>query len=295
VVVVPALFLKFAYDKAFNQGIYDVAYTNISILGLLGVDELMLASKVLGKVPKMKSLIKWMWRERIVSKAGSFITTASKAITKTRLPSEFMEALKVMGKTEDEILDYFMKYHNDNSFRFLNEAEDLVTQFPAFTKAEAYTLWGYTTDNFYLQLNDWLRRGINTSQTQQLTSILQSALNKATKYSDGIAYRAIGFKPSEATELANFLAKHQKGGIVKYDEFVSCASTKEAAFYDKATKNVKIVIENLKPFADISPFADGIKFRGYVQKELLLEPGRSFEVLDCFELNGVHFIKLKEF
>ncbi|MGB3947169.1 MAG: hypothetical protein WBM13_04245 [Bacteroidia bacterium] len=71
VVVVPALFLKFAYDKAFNQGIYDVAYTNISILGLLGVDELMLASKVLGKVPKMKRLMKWVWRESVIGEASS--------------------------------------------------------------------------------------------------------------------------------------------------------------------------------------------------------------------------------
>jgi hypothetical protein len=74
VVVVPALFLKFAYDKAFNQGIYDVAYVNMSILGIFGVDEIMLASKALTKVPKMKSLLKWIWREGVVSKAGNLLS-----------------------------------------------------------------------------------------------------------------------------------------------------------------------------------------------------------------------------
>ena len=71
VVVVPALFLKFAYDKAFNQGIYDVAYVNMSILGIFGVDEIMLASKALTKVPKMKSLLKWIWRGKTTANIGS--------------------------------------------------------------------------------------------------------------------------------------------------------------------------------------------------------------------------------
>lgn len=34
--------MKFAYDKAFNQELYDAATTTISILGLAGVDEVML-------------------------------------------------------------------------------------------------------------------------------------------------------------------------------------------------------------------------------------------------------------
>ena len=86
--------------------------------------------------------------------AGNLIQTATKAITKTRLPNDFMNALKAFGKTEDDILEYFTKYHNDNGFRFLNEAEDLVTQFPTLTKGEAYSLWGYTTDNFFFELKE---------------------------------------------------------------------------------------------------------------------------------------------
>ena len=81
-------------------------------------------------------------------------------------------------------------YDNDNGFRFLNEAEDLVTQFPNLTKGEAYSLWGYTTDNFYFELNDWLRRGVNASKTQGLKNILTSSLVTVPHY-HGTAFRAI--------------------------------------------------------------------------------------------------------
>ena len=208
------------------------------------------------------------------------IKTATKAITKSRLPEEFVSALKSFGKTEDDILEYFTRYHNDNQYRFLNEVEDLVSQYTTLTRAEAYTLWGYTTDNFYFKLNEWLRNGSNIDKTRQLKNILESALNKVPKYTGGEAYRAIGFKPENASDMADFLLKHNKGKIVDYNDFVSCGSSKEAAFYDKATKNIKITFKNLSPVADISDFADGIKFRGYTPKELLIEPGRKFRVLD---------------
>jgi hypothetical protein len=187
-----------------------------------------------------------------------------------------------------------MKYHNENGYRFFNEVNNLSIQYSYLTKTEIYTIWGYTTDYFYFQLNDCLRKGINTSQTLKIKNILQSAINKVPKHTDDVAYRAIGFKPTQSKDLAVFLSKHQKGNVVKYNEFVSCGSSKEAAFYDKTTKNVRIVFEGLKPTADISPFADGIKFRGYSPKELLLEPGRNFKVIDNIELDGIHYIKLRQ-
>lgn len=67
VVIVPALFLKYAYDKAFNQQLYDAASTTMTIAGIFGIDEVMLASKALSRVPKIKSMIKWIWRDKIAS------------------------------------------------------------------------------------------------------------------------------------------------------------------------------------------------------------------------------------
>jgi hypothetical protein len=225
--------------------------------------------------------------EVVVQGAGSLISTATKAITKTRLPNEFMNALKAFGKTEDDILEYFTKYHNDNGFRFLNEAEDLVTQFPTLTKGEAYSLWGYTTDNFYFELNDWLRRGVNASKTQGLKNILTSALGKVPKY-NGTAFRAIKL---EGQALTDFLSKHNVGDIVTYDEFVSCGSTQTAAFFNKPGKNIQLTMEvNNAPI--ISDFADGIKFRNYSRDELLLLSGKQFKILSKELDNGIYKISV---
>ena len=76
------------------------------------------------------------------------------AIVKHKLPTEFLDALKTFGKSEDEILDYFMKYHNDNGFKFFNEMDNILANNTYnLTQSEAYTLWGYTTNYFYGNLN----------------------------------------------------------------------------------------------------------------------------------------------
>ncbi len=45
---------------------------------------------------------------------------------------------------------------------------------------------------------------------------------------------------------------------------------------------------------DISIFADGIKFRGYQPKELLLYTGRKFEVVEVKLENGIHTIRMNQ-
>ncbi|AZA52912.1 hypothetical protein [Chryseobacterium sp. G0201] len=42
----------------------------------------------------------------------------SKSIMKKEMPKDFLNALKEFGKTEDDILDYYTKYHNENDFIF---------------------------------------------------------------------------------------------------------------------------------------------------------------------------------
>ena len=96
VVVVPALFLRFAYDKAFNQGIYDVALTSASILGILGVDEVMLASKVLSRVPNLKRLIKWIWRESTLTG-----TNVVRCVTKGNFKVSFAASNEIADQAWD--------------------------------------------------------------------------------------------------------------------------------------------------------------------------------------------------
>jgi len=98
---------------------------------------------------------------RYLAKAGGKFGKVTKAIVKQELPTGFVNALKKFGKTEDEILDYFTKYHNDNGFKFLNEIEEVMKQYPSLTKNEAYATWGYTTRFFYWDLNLALRNKEN--------------------------------------------------------------------------------------------------------------------------------------
>lgn len=90
--------------------------------------------------------------------ANGIITTATKAITKSRLPNEFVDALKIFGKSEDEILTYFTDYHNLRSNnQFLNEIEEYITSMNAhnLTRAEAFSLWGggHKTSSFEREIN----------------------------------------------------------------------------------------------------------------------------------------------
>lgn len=209
---------------------------------------------------------------------------------KKNIPEEFFEALKKMGKSENDILEYYTKYHNENDFRFLNEIDEILAKNKNLTKTGAYTLWSYTTNHYYWDLNNWLRNGINANKTKEIARLLTNALEKMPKY-NGTAFRALEFSDDDI--LQSFLKKHTPGKTVEYNDFVSCGSNTDAAFFDKPKKNVFLRME-VKNAPIISDFADGIKIRGYAKDELLLERGRKFEIKDYKEVNGKHYFELIE-
>ena len=97
--------------------------------------------------------------------------------------------------------------------------------------------------------------GSNIGKTSEISNIVKSALQKVHKY-NGTAYRALEI-PSEG--LTSFLNKYAiEGSEVTFDEFLSCGSTQEAAFFNKPEKNIRIIME-VNDAPDISSFADGIK------------------------------------
>lgn len=214
----------------------------------------------------------------------------TKALMKLEMPDEFLNALKKLGMQEDDILEYFTKYHNENNYRFLNEINELLIKYPNLTKADAFSLWSYTTNCYYWNLNDWLRRGINVTKTKEISKMITKALEKMPKY-NGNAFRALEFNDEKL--LLDFLTKHRKGKTVKYNDFVSCGSNTEAAFFNKPKKNVRLKM-TVKDAPVVSDFADGIKFRGYVKDELLLLRGRKFIVKEYKEVNGIHYFELIE-
>ncbi|NLK92370.1 MAG: hypothetical protein GX273_04445, partial [Bacteroidales bacterium] len=212
---------------------------------------------------------------------------------KSILPTGFTNTLKAFGKTEDEIVNYFKNYHNVyTKGEFFTQIENILIQNNVYnlTKDEAFALWGYTTNFFYRDLNIWLREGSNISKTTPIANLMRQAMQKVPKY-NGKAYRALEF---QGDALTTFLNKYGvKGKEVTFDDFLSCGSTKEAAFFNKAEKNVRIIME-VKDAPIISSVADGIKFRGYSPEELLLNTGSKFLVEDVYQEAGIHYLKFKQ-
>jgi len=224
--------------------------------------------------------------QEIIRKFGKI----TKEIMKKEIPKDFLNALKKFGRTEDEILEYYTKYHNENNFIFLNQIDEIVNNGKNISKTDAFALWSYTTNHYYWDLNNWLRNGINANKTKQISQLISNALEKMPKY-NGQAFRALEF--NNEILLQTFLKTHKKGVTVDYNDFVSCGSNTKAAFFDKAKKNVFLKLE-VKNAPIISDFSDGVKIRDYAKEELLLLRGRKFKVKNYKEENGKHYYELIE-
>ena len=219
------------------------------------------------------------------------------------LPIRFDESLKQFGKFEngilvpfsdEQIVTYFKNYHNVHTQgEFFTQIEDILLKNNPhnLTRTEAYTVWGYTTNLFYYELNTCLREGIYLSEAADIITQLKSVLRKVPKY-NGTAYRALKF---EGQRLNDFLTKYgQKGTEVTYEEFLSCGSKrKRRLFLIGLIKTCRIIMDVIDgPI--ISDFADGIRFRGYSLDEILLDTGRKFLVEDVYTENGITYLKYKQ-
>ncbi len=212
--------------------------------------------------------------------AGNLITTATKAITKQRLPNSFMEALKKFGKTEDDILEYFTNYHNVRSGqKFLNEIEDFISGLNPhnLTRDEAFALWGYTTNYFYRDLNTWLRKSENIIQTTEIKNLINGGLAKLPNYSGEYVFRGISI---ESNNLNSFLADYSSGSIKPWGDFTSCGGSKSASFAGRSDVNVIFQIKHTTG-KEISDLADGIKYAipPIAKPEILIKSGSKFKVL----------------
>lgn len=220
-------------------------------------------------------------------------------IMKQEMPTELLEALTKMGKTKDgektfselEVLNDFVGYHRGTDYRFLNDLDKFVKKYPHLTKTDIFVMWGYTTKYFYWYLNLRLRNKYFLDKVEALARLLTKAISKMPRYS-GDAYRALTIENPKL--LGDFLDLHKQGEIVKYNDFVSCGSSKKAAFFDKKEKNILLEMK-VKDAPIISDFADGIMFRGYQREELLLLRGRNFIVEKVkIRKDGKYLIKLVE-
>lgn len=277
------------YQIQYNEGEDTVLAIDIIITIITIIKAIVELAKLLSNFTKWIDAVLGRNGRRFV-KGRIVFGEITKAIMKKQMPEEFFEALKKMGKREDDILEYYTKYHNENDYIFLNGIEDILKINKSITKTDAFALWSYTTNHYYWDLNNWLRNGINATKTKEISKLITRALHKMPKY-NGTAFRALEFNDDDI--LQSFLKKHSKGETVDYNDFVSCGSSTEAAFFDKPKKNVFLKME-VKNAPIISDFADGIKIRGYGKDELLLLQGRRFVIKEYKEVSGRHYFELIE-
>jgi len=217
----------------------------------------------------------------ISADATKLVATATTDVTKLRLPSSFVSALEKFGKTEGDILTYFTNYHNVRSAQnWLNDIEFYLANKNIYglTRDETFAVWGYTTNYFYKDLNAWLRGGENISQTQEITSLLNSALNKLPNYSGQFVYRGISIN---ATKIDNFIASYGVGTTKPWGDFTSCGGSLDATFAGRDDVNVIFQIKHTSG-KDISDLADGIRYRvpPFAKPEILIKSDSKFEVLN---------------
>ena len=206
------------------------------------------------------------------------VEIATKAITESRLPIEFIDALKSTGKSEDEILEYFTNYHNNRSGqRFFNNIENFITNNNTYnlTRGEVFAIWGYTTNLFYKDLNAWLRNGENILQTTDLTNLINGGLSKLPTFSGQSVFRGISIN---IEKLQDFLNNYKLGVNHRWDDFTSCGGTKLASFGGRPDVNIIFEIRH-KAGKDISDLADGIQYGNMPRPEILIKSNSIFEVI----------------
>ncbi len=266
-----------------NIGRYESGQITVVVGSLVVSGSALIVAKI-GKIKtilkKMTNFTKSQWDEFFEKvgvrlnkgNAGGVFKQITKAIAKQELPTDFVNALKKMDFTEDEILKRFTNYHNENDFRFFNEVGDLMKQYPRLNKTDVNLLWGYTTNIFYKNLNLWLREGVNVSKTKAIKELLNTSLTKLNTFNQTLIYRGIG----RSGNPKQYLDIYTPNSTHTWDAFTSCGSSIEASFISKS--DVIFEIKHLDA-KDISDFADGVKFRGYPPHELLIKSGAEFKVI----------------
>ena len=260
------------YERSFTNKLSN--YTNTSNLVYGEFEEAYLFEECLRKGVKVGDAL-----EDVSGVVGA-IQTATKSITKSRLPNEFVNALKAFGKSEDDILEYFTNYHNIRSGqKFLNDIENFIMNSNQYnlTRGEAFALWGYTTNYFYRDLNAWLRNGINISQTSEIKLLLNSALNKLPNYGGVKVYRGIEINPSQ---IDDFIVSYANGNSKIWNDFTSCGGSVQASFGGRPEINVIFEIQH-STAKEITSLADGVKYGvpPMPAPEILIKAGCNFTVI----------------
>ncbi len=145
---------------------------------------------------------------------------------------------------------------------------------------EEYAINRYISSESYI-INEKLRQNIPlTEEENKLIINLDSALEKMPKY-QGNLNRSLFF--NNENDLNSFLAKHQIGNTVEYNEYIS--TTKRGIYNPEG--QVQIYILNSSKGKDISMYNSG-------EKEILYQRNSKFYVIEVEKQKEITDIYLKE-
>lgn len=217
------------------------------------------------------------------------------------LPVEYVEGLIELGLTQAEIVKFYRNYRKKNKYTYAVKYFLKHNNTTGLTKAEVHAIWGYTTNLFYSDLNKKLREKTIDISNLKIARLIESGLEKLGTASYN-AYRLLKAQNTyDASLLKSYVDKiiDDKEDLIL--QFLSVADNRDAAVRGHQLSDYAMFVifyyGNINAY-DISALADGIHFRGYSPKELLVYPpvhvkliGRAvdnssgFDIL-VFEQNG---------
>ncbi|WP_282774191.1 ADP-ribosyltransferase [Phaeodactylibacter xiamenensis] len=210
-------------------------------------------------------------------------------------PDEYVSALESFGLVKGDLFTRHGVDYDDEFFEIMDDF--ILNNTNGLSKSEVYSIFGYTTNFFYQDLNYWLREGINTSQTSGIKDLIDSGLAKLPSWNgQSQIYRGIKITGGDA-QLQSILSNYQINNPITELQFTSVSASSNTAFLNHANTKIKMTI-TLKPDSrvrDISALSDGVFYRGFPPPELLFPSAISFHVDDIVESsNGVSTIFLTE-
>jgi hypothetical protein len=198
---------------------------------------------------------------------------------------------KFKGQHPDEVVEFYRKGRADGiDHHTLVEAA--MKAHPELTHAEAEAIYGYTTKQWYRDLNHSLAKDGGTQEAKDLAALLKSGVDKMPQGAT-TQFRGMRFEGEGAAErMAAFDKKFEVGSVVESDYFWSTGPDPGNAY--AGGRNLKIETTSAK---DISELAFGVNFHENIGKtpyssESLIPPGVKFRVTEIDPVTGQ--ITLKE-
>ncbi|APR79595.1 Hypothetical protein A7982_04942 [Minicystis rosea] len=205
----------------------------------------------------------------------------------TILEAEYVtKVANAKGIHPDEVINFYAgEMARGIDHRLL--VDSALVKYPKLTRAEAETIYGYTTKLWYRDFNRMLEAG-TSMEAKDLAKLLKSGIDKMPR---GAKTQYRGIRLSSAQEVADFDAKFALNAEVTTDSFWSTGPDPSNAY--SAPRSLIIRTESAR---NISDLAFGVHFHGVIGKqpytsEAIIPPGVKLRVIRVDAATGTVVLK----